>query len=286
MIGFKSRYHIDTEITEADGFTWRFTGIYGEPKVEARGKTWLLLRTLKQQSDKPWLCIGDFNEILHSWEKEGGAPKPQQQIDRFKEALEFCELDDLGFVGNVFTWRNHSHSMDKYVRERLDRVVATPSWRQRFLAYKVINSEPRHSDHMPVIVDTHGGARWLEEEDCKSIVENSWARRVQVEGEGVMSAVKGVLGELTDWIGNTLGDLEKRISRVKKELEKWRKMAISPEQVRKEQFLRFKLSRLKEQKEMYWKQRAHAHWLREVDCNTKFFHSFASEGRRLIVSPS
>jgi hypothetical protein len=42
-----SKYHIDTEITEPDGFVWRFTGIYGEPKTEDREKTWKLLRTLK-----------------------------------------------------------------------------------------------------------------------------------------------------------------------------------------------------------------------------------------------
>jgi exonuclease III len=72
--GALSRYHIDTEITEADGFVWRFMGIYGEPKVEERATTWRLLRTLKHQNDKPWLCIGDFNEILFAWEKEGVRP--------------------------------------------------------------------------------------------------------------------------------------------------------------------------------------------------------------------
>jgi hypothetical protein len=110
-------------------------------------------------------------------------------MDKFKMALEDCGLDDLGFVGDTFTWRNHSHTADNYIRERLDRVVATNSWRRRFPAYKVINSDPRHSDHRPIIVDTCGAlctrrtsdrnpgphfeARWLEEEACKDIVENA-----------------------------------------------------------------------------------------------------------------
>jgi hypothetical protein len=51
--------------------------------------------------------------------------------------------------------------------------------------------------------------------------------------------------------------LEKRISKIKKELEVWRRKDISPEQVHKEEVLWFKLSRLEDQKEMYWKQRAH-----------------------------
>jgi hypothetical protein len=156
MVGFMSKYHIDTEITESDGFVWRFKGIYGEPKKKEREKTWNLMRTLKNQNDKPWLCVGDFNEILFAWEKEGGVPRAQVYMDHFKEALEYCELGDLGFVGDAFTWRNNSHVAGKFIRERLDRAVANQAWRNRFPAFKVNNGDPRHSDHRPVIVDTHG----------------------------------------------------------------------------------------------------------------------------------
>jgi exonuclease III len=194
LIGFISRHHIDTEITEEDGFVWRFTGIYGEPKTDKRENTWRLLRTLKHQSDKPWLCVGDFNEILHSRVKEGGAPKPQIQMDRFKAALEDCELDDLGSIGDPFTCRNNSHTVDNYIRERLDRAVATQAWRMRFPGFKVVNGDHYHSDHRPVIIETSGGerrrrgpargpvpkfeARWLEEEECRGLVENGWDREV------------------------------------------------------------------------------------------------------------
>lgn len=63
--GLKSRYHIDTEVTEEDGFVWRFTGIYGEPKLEARKATWKLLRTIKHHSDRPWKL--GFNSGRKGW---------------------------------------------------------------------------------------------------------------------------------------------------------------------------------------------------------------------------
>lgn len=95
--------------------------------------------------------MGDFNEILLLGEKEGGIPRPQSCMDMFQEALEDCELHDLGFEGDVFTWRNSSHDSSRYLRERLDQAVADGEWMGRFPGYKVTNGEPRHFDHRPVI---------------------------------------------------------------------------------------------------------------------------------------
>lgn len=41
-----------------------------------------------------------------------------------------------------------------------------------------------------------------------------------------------------------------------------------------------KLSHCLNQEEIYWKQRAKQFWLREGDKNTKFFHNYASTGKR------
>ena len=44
--------------------------------------------------------------------------------------------------------------------------------------------------------------------------------------------------------------------------------------------LRYRLDKLEEQVDVYWKQRAHVNWLEKGDKNTKFFHSWCSERRR------
>jgi hypothetical protein len=53
---------------------WKFTGFYGHLNVNKRFEAWELLRFLTNLSSEPWLCLGDFNEVITSSEKwEGGA---------------------------------------------------------------------------------------------------------------------------------------------------------------------------------------------------------------------
>ena len=111
-------------------------------------------------------------------------------MDKFRDALDFCNLQDLDFEGDCFTWRNNNYRVEGYIRERLDRAVASPSWRARFPNYKVINGDAYHSDHRAIHVQvnpcnkpkwTGGGglnkrfeAQWLLEEDCANVVQQAW----------------------------------------------------------------------------------------------------------------
>jgi hypothetical protein len=69
----KSRSHIDV-VLSCDNFygrQLRFTGFYGEPRREMRTNSWYLMRFLRAQLGLPWLCAGDFNEVLNPSEHFG-----------------------------------------------------------------------------------------------------------------------------------------------------------------------------------------------------------------------
>ena len=70
----ESRLYLDGDVVEPDGFIWRFTGFYGEPKTDMKELSWRALRALNAARRHLWLCMGDFNEILIGSEKEGGVP--------------------------------------------------------------------------------------------------------------------------------------------------------------------------------------------------------------------
>lgn len=89
-----------------------------------------------------------------------------------------------------------------------------------------------------------------------------------------------VAKELDEWSREVLGDLQKRIKKLRAELEECRRSDLSDASVRREQVVWFKLDRLEEQLEVFWKQRAHANWFLKGDRNTDFFHAYASARKR------
>uniref|UniRef100_A0A453SQF7 Endonuclease/exonuclease/phosphatase domain-containing protein n=2 Tax=Aegilops tauschii subsp. strangulata TaxID=200361 RepID=A0A453SQF7_AEGTS len=91
-------------VEEPNGDLWRMTGIYGEPNWDSKDRTYRLLRDLHVQSSLPWTILGDFNEILLSSDKEGGAPRHQSRLKAFQYALSDFSLEDVGYIGDKFTW--------------------------------------------------------------------------------------------------------------------------------------------------------------------------------------
>jgi ribonuclease HI len=92
--------------------------------------------------------------------------------------------------------------------------------------------------------------------------------------------LRSVSSDLNTWSREVLGDMEKRIKELNVELEECRRSPLSQNIVNKEQIIRFKLERLEEQRDIYWRQRAHVQWLEKGDRNTHYFHSCASERKR------
>jgi hypothetical protein len=82
---------------------WRFTGFYGELKHSLRKELWRMLRFLRNESDLPWLCSGDLNEMLHGHEHMGGNERQEWCMEGFQEAVEYYGFWDLGVFGLPYT---------------------------------------------------------------------------------------------------------------------------------------------------------------------------------------
>ena len=46
-------------------------GFYGQLNPQKRHEAWELLKYLAHLNPLPWMCIGDFNEVVNGMEKVG-----------------------------------------------------------------------------------------------------------------------------------------------------------------------------------------------------------------------
>jgi len=112
--------------------------------------------------------------------------------------------------------------------------VANEEWRSLFPGVKIINGDPRHSDHRTIIISTkkdeggkrkasgglafHFEASWLKEDRCEEVVCDAWGEALQNGMSKSHDALRTMASCLQQWSDHVLGDLEKRRKYIKIEL--------------------------------------------------------------------
>ncbi|TXG73661.1 hypothetical protein EZV62_002240 [Acer yangbiense] len=134
-----------------DGFCWRFFRFYGDPVSSRRKFLWALLRRLREVDNLPWVCAGDFNEILGMSEKEGGSAKSFSDMYNFRQIVDNCNLFDLGFTGPKYTWNNKKDGSNN-IQERLDRFLANDLRRDNFSNVNMTHLGFDLSNYCPILL--------------------------------------------------------------------------------------------------------------------------------------
>ncbi|XP_071925732.1 uncharacterized protein [Coffea arabica] len=244
--------HIDAVIKDSVmGQHWRFIGFYGPPKLSQRKHSRQLLRRLASLYSLPWLCVGDFNEILSSEEKCGGTIRTQTQMDAFREALGGASFYDLGFRGSRYTWAR-GRSPTRRICERLGRAVASPEWSSLFPASMVRHLSSSWSDHVPICISI---------KHTLNAFNNKKRRGDPVAS--LVSCAQQALTALQSWGRRKLGHLKGRIKKLFDKLETIQ--FNSSHHLTEELAIKKELDSLLEQEELYWKQRLRVSWLQEGD---------------------
>lgn len=293
-----SKSHIDVTGRRKDGDTpaWRLTGFYGEPRREDRHITWHLIRSLREQSQLPWLCMGDFNEVLYGSEHFGVVERAEWQTRAFREDVEDCNLQDLGFNKVPLTWDNCQPSQSN-VKARIDRALGDTCLRRLFPESRVKHISSTKSDHCFVVIELlkldHGQVRhhtgsifhyenmWQTHADYDKVVEDLWSKENSGGGlVGVASMLKTTQAGLKVWGAENCGNIQRRLARLRKDLERCRKKSLFSGSSHGEKKLIEKINELLFQEEIWIKQWSRVQWLRAGDRNTSFFHVCAAHRKR------
>jgi hypothetical protein len=185
-----SRNHINVMIkNNSTGPTeWRFTGFYGDPKRTARRRNWELLKYLRREFDRPWICAGDFNEVLSATEQFGGNDREEWKMEGFRDAIDYCRMADLGYIGLPYTWDNRQQE-GANIKVRLDRGLGDDTFIDLFDKTTVSHIQTTKSDHCALLIKVSrsewlGGSNlrrpfrfenmWTRHENYQKVIEEGW----------------------------------------------------------------------------------------------------------------
>ncbi|XP_020873965.1 uncharacterized protein LOC110226467 isoform X2 [Arabidopsis lyrata subsp. lyrata] len=169
--------------------TFCLTYVYGNPERKPRQYMWQMMENLVKgglYQRKPRLVLGDFNEIKNNQEKLGGPPRHEWLFLNFRRMLNVSGLHEVKTFGGVYTWIGNRSAGT--IQSKLDRVVATAEWKDKYPKAMVQLLDWIGSDHKPLILHTEDNKwkgkklfrydnRWRTNRDVHAVLQNTWEQK-------------------------------------------------------------------------------------------------------------
>ncbi|XP_026420299.1 uncharacterized protein LOC113316302 [Papaver somniferum] len=276
--------HINVKIQPTSGPPWLFTGYYGNSNnTQCKLNSWKVLEYTTSKNSLPWLVIGDFNFILHDFEKYSTQPLDHAEANIFSNKIIDLDLNDLGSIGRPFTWTNKI-SGPSVTKQRLDRGLSTESWLLLYPNSTITNLLSIGSDHHPIFLNTNPYLStgkipfkffgpWLDHKDCKDIIFECWQKNLSGPSAFLIARkLKEVNMKLKIWNKEVYGNIKTNIEECKQHLHWLQENYFNQDRSKALQTAIKVLREWQDIEEKFWKIKSRDQYIKLGDKNTSYFH--------------
>ncbi|KAL9241103.1 hypothetical protein vseg_015252 [Gypsophila vaccaria] len=281
-ISLKCKNFVLCRIDQCKELSWYLCCVYGDPRSQNCLAVWNEIGLVLGNLDKPFLLLGDFNQVEYSWDKMSRRTSIIEEAEEFLLWKQGLELVDLPFKGPKFTWCNNRKGPNR-VYERIDKAFGSSDWLQTFPNSAIKHYPIQICDHAPIEFNDclvqnkkkrpYKLEAWnFDHEECTGLIKTIWYQ--EVRGSAAFSLVRKLTkvrlalrkwsldkkkvwrkdwSEFDDKLGNALEDCFLRND--ENEYVEHHQDLVS-----------FASAAAK-----YWKQSAKIKWLAEGDLCTKYF---------------
>ena len=136
------------QFSSAEGQPWWLTCVYGPQGNEEKIQFLQELRNIRADCPGPWVVAGDFN-LIYKDEDKNNANYNRASMGRFRRFINDLALKEIPLHGRKFTWSNQQLSPTLV---RLDRVLCSVDWEEKFPNCLLQSMASNDSDHCPLLL--------------------------------------------------------------------------------------------------------------------------------------
>ena len=270
--------------------------VYASNFPEERRELWNDLKdhqNLPLFKDKPWLVLGDFNEILDLEEYSGiNAPSVTTGMREFQDMRRYCSLLDMKAHGPHLTWSNKRK--DDLIRKKLDQTLVNDVWSSKYPHSYCVFEAGGCSDHLrcrfqiqPTPPKPKRPFKFtnavVESPSFLPLIANYWGNTVPLHPSTsalfhLSKKLKNLKPALRKFSRDTVGDITKRTKEAFDILCRYQTDVMTnptPSLLDEEARAFDKWQLLSSIEEKVLSQKAKMHWCKVGDGNNKSFHNSA-----------
>uniref|UniRef100_A0A803P5S5 DUF4283 domain-containing protein n=1 Tax=Cannabis sativa TaxID=3483 RepID=A0A803P5S5_CANSA len=249
----------------------------------------------KSKPEKEPTATTTSNKFLALGENNGdeiGRKNRQQSKDKnsseFRDCVEECNLEDVKFFGNFFTWSNKQLG-DERIYSKIDRVLANPSWLDSHPNAEVVFLNEGLLDHSPAVLTISvlllGGKKpfwyfkmWASHPEYNKLVRDRWLERDKgTKMFQIVTKLKGLKLLFKLLNKQRFAKLPIAHAKAKEELEECQKeLHQNPMNIdlqSREVAVRKEFASIQNAYASFLQQKAKILWLKDGDSNAAFYHN-------------